>query len=534
VRKSLLVLSFGLFTLSALSFYAEHKRGKDRERDSAYAIEEVLKAQNQALAGRIFEGMSRPERDALLTLQRWKKKAKIRSFLSDTALTEPDAPRWIIMDGRRIRAAGVSDDALLEDALEDHLNASVPLALYHSKGKYYLFVKGSVDQTNFASAYVPEAFFASLRSDDGIRVWIALKDGTVIYHPLQRFIGSNAANIKPVAAGIQEMEKGISSPFVRTYLGLEGREAFGSWTPLPSLGVLVGSEWPKFPFGAVEYTFLFWFSLGFLFLGGLSLGFSFRPKATMAIAEQSFDESRLTDTALEYLENARSSAQKSIEALAEKEKQILELSRDRNDALEIRVALESRIHLLEEYQNTVLPKVTGKQVWSQLCQMLAKRNPNIVFVFYRYSPVTFSLVPESVHGVGSLGSEGVKFLQENRIYIGNPSYLSKLNDTEAYIKWSSKLAQWISLQENGVQSFPIRCSGTTGAILAIYNNAWAANGELDFALGNLRSLMTTTSMFCDSLGQLLQSMYAKGSARPSLASAPNDTGNRLSQPQNKL
>ncbi len=526
-------MGLGLLLLSGLSFYAERKRGWEKEQDSAIAIEEVLKAQNQALAGRIFEGMRRPERDALLTLQRWKKKAKMRSFLSDTALTEPDAPRWIIVDGRRIRAAGVLDDALLEDALEDHLRAKSPLALYQSKGKYYLFVKGSVDQTNFVSAYAPEAFFASLRSEDGIKVWIALTDGTVIYHPLNRFIGSNAANIKPVAAGIQELDKGLSSPFVRTYLGLEGREAFGSWTPLPSLEILVASEWPKFPFGAVEVSFLFWSSLGFLFFSALSFGLAFRGNSTQQKLERVFDESRLDDEALEYLENARSSAQRALAELDQKDREVQQLARDRNEAMEIRVALESRIHLLEEYQNNVLPKVTGKQVWSQLCAMMAKRSPHVTFAFYRYSPTSFSLVPESLHGAGNLSANEKNFLQENRIYLGKTSLLATLEDTEAYQRWNLKRLELDHSLENAIQTFPIQCSGTKGAILVIYAKGWENSGELNDVLGNLESLIVSTSMFCDSLGQLLQSMYAKGS-QSSLASAPNDTGNRFKTTEKEL
>ncbi len=526
MRKSFLILSFGLLALASLCFYAEQKQRSDKEQEAAKAIREVLKAQNQALAGRIFDGMRRTERDALLTLQRWKKKAKIRSFLTDTALTEPEAPRWMIVDGRRIRAAGVVDDALLEDALEEHLKSPEQLSLYHSKGKYYLFVKGSVDQTTFASAYVPEAFFAAIRSEDGIRVWLALKDGTVVYHPLNRFIGSNAANLKPVAAGIQEIEKGVSAPFVRTYLGLEGKEAYGSWTPLPSLGVMVGSEWPKSPFGVVQFSFLFWSSLGFFFLGALFLGFSFRRTHAPQKLERIFDESRLDEEALEYLESARSTAQKAIDRLKEKENEIAHSLEQKEEAVQKLAALERRLSLLEDYQNKVLPKVTGKQVWSELCELFSKRNPQLLFSFYRYSPSTFSLVPESLHGKGNFTDEARGFLQENRIYVGNPSYLSNLENTQAFQRWNGKRGLHMSIQDSEIKVYPIQCAGVKGAILIFFDRRMNVRGELEFLFENMESLVSSTGIFCDSLGHLLQSLYAKGSAWTSMASAPNHSRNR--------
>ncbi|WP_198097197.1 cache domain-containing protein, partial [Clostridioides difficile] len=80
-------------------------------------------------------------------------------------------------------------------------------------------------------------FSSAFQAGDGLRVWIAGRDGTVIFHPLQRFVGSNVANLRPVAAGLQKLASGKSEEYTQRYLGLEGREALGAWTTLPAQGL---------------------------------------------------------------------------------------------------------------------------------------------------------------------------------------------------------------------------------------------------------------------------------------------------------
>ena len=110
----------------------------------------------------------------------------------------------------------------------------------------YLFVRGNLPTGQpYTAAYLPENFFSGFHSGDGLRVWIAGKDGTVIFHPLQRFVGSNVSNLRPVAAGLQRLSQGKQEQFTQRYLGLEGREALGAWTILPEQGLLVANEWPR-------------------------------------------------------------------------------------------------------------------------------------------------------------------------------------------------------------------------------------------------------------------------------------------------
>ena len=155
--KSLIFLgAIGLF-LSGLCYYAEHKRWEGQEEGATYALEKVLKAESRTLGSRIEEAVLKADRDALLVAARWRKKPAMQTFASDTALAEPGSPKWVIVTGRRLRAAGLLDDPLLEDALEAHLGKKERFALHASRGKTYLFVRGNLPTGQpYTAAYLPE------------------------------------------------------------------------------------------------------------------------------------------------------------------------------------------------------------------------------------------------------------------------------------------------------------------------------------------------------------------------------------------
>lgn len=532
MRKALAILGIGLFSLSGILYFAETKRASSQDSASLSAIEEVLKAQNQALAGRMFEGLGRADKDAQELLTRWKAKPKVRSFLADTGLAEPDAPKWAIVAGRRIRAAGVIDDALLEDALDAHQSAPDRLALYQSKGKYYLFIRGLVEGQPYSAAYVPEAFFAAFRSADGIRAWLALRDGTVIFHPIARFIGANAANMKPIAQGIQELRRGRAAPFTSRYLGLEGSDALGAWTPLPSFGVLVASEWPRIPNSATGNSALYWFALGTGALALLALGFAFgagngsRPEPQPRL----FDESRLDEDAMEYLEEVQASAQAAVSLAETRAQEADDARRERHEALDQVGGLEWRARVIDEYLERVLPKaVHGAQVWESLAHLFSIQAPEISVIVYRYSTSSFSLVPARLQSRAELPESAQAYLKDARIFIGDQKLLETLPRTEAFARWNKTRERHMPLQQTEfrVHSLGQTPTGTLkGAIILFFDHRLNAAGELDASLRLFEALIRRTATFCDSIQPLLQSSDASGSTRTALASTPNESRNR--------
>lgn len=502
---------------SAAVFYAEHNRRQVAQKESLQSIEQILAAQNSAVAGRVSTTLQRGERDALLVLQRWKKKGKLRSFLSDTSLTEPDLPKWIIVAGRRVRAAGVMGDALLEDALEAHLQGDAILNLYSSKNKYYLFIKGGVDGTDFAAAYDPEAFFSSFRSDQGTRLWLTLGDGTVIYHPLHRFIGSNASNLRPVAAGMKELASKRPHSFNGSYLGIEAKQTVGAWSSIPELSLLVGTEWPSRMDFTASSAGISWIGFLCLFLAGIFLGLAWK-KSEEPKKERIFEENRLDDEAMEYLEQVRASAALAHDLAQQKEKETEIYAQLKGEAVAEKSAIAWKLSLLEDV--LALP-LAGRQVWADFARLWAERCPGVSVAYYRFSPSTYSLVPESVYSAESAGIQS--FLRETRIYLGSESHLPKVVHTESFRQWKAKLP---GSAQNFFQVIPVKAAeGNKGALLIFHHENLNRNGEINGSLSYFQDLAARIQGFCDSFGQLLQSSNAKGNS-PHLAGAANQIRNQ--------
>jgi hypothetical protein len=515
--------------VSGLFFYAERKNEDGQDDAAAYNIEKVLRAESRGLGSRLDEAALKADADALKTATRWRKKPPLRTFLTDTALSEPESPKWVIVAGRRIHAAGLIDDALLEDALDAHLTRKERFALYSSRGKYYLFVRGALPTGQpYASAYAPESFFSAFQGGEGLRVWMAGRDGTVIFHPLQRFIGSNVANIRPVALGLQKLSEGKSEQFTQRYLGLEGKDALGSWTVLPSQGLVVASEWPRDPATASRFSAFFWLALLFGAAGSALLGTAFgKRKAAIAPREEPlFDSNRLEGAALEYLENAKASADQAIE-LAREQEATAERAKRESAGMGSKVHfLESKIALLENFQDCILPLLTGKQVWSELARMLSESAPGLTVTVYRFSPSSFSLVPEACYDGAGLPDSALAYLRDSRIFIGNLNLLPSVLKTEAFSKWNRTRERHMPLHRTDFRVFPFSAQGQKGALMAIFDERMNENGELDENLLLMEQLVRRAGTFCDSLTPLLQSSYAKANAGPALASAPNGVGNR--------
>lgn len=521
MKKTWIIIGGGLLTLSAFLFYAERNQAALREDSASEAVEQVLRAQNTSLQPKVEYALTKADRDASNIYLRTKKKARGRSFLSDPSLAEPEAPKWIIVGDKKVRSADVSQDSLLEEALADHLEKGPKLALHSANGKYFLFIKGEAEGENFVSAYDPAAFFSVFRSSDGIRVWLVQKDGTILFHPLPRFIGTNAANLRPVAAGIQALESGATTIFTQKYLGLEGKEAMGAWSGISEFDLLIGSEWPK-PMKAESKTFL-WYALFTGLCGAFFFGLAFSAQREVSAAEpEEFNPVNLDDKAMEYLSSLKSSTDQAIHLAQEQETMAREATAERGEAMNRLRFLEWKLKFLEEYMDKILAADTGKQVWSSLAELYAERFP-IAVTMYRYSQSTFSLVPESVSSALQLPDHAMAYLADARIFIGNPNLIQNTLGSEAFSRWNKVRNRHMPLHQTEFRIFPISSAGALrGMLLVMFDQRMNLEGELEESFELFNTLVQRTSSFCDTQGPLLQFPYAKGSSGASLASAPNN------------
>jgi len=97
--KTLISIGVGALLLSGFCFYAERNSATE---GATAAVERVLKAEARSLPARFEEALLKADRDALMAATRWRKKPPLHTYFSDTALSEPDSPKWLIVAGRRM------------------------------------------------------------------------------------------------------------------------------------------------------------------------------------------------------------------------------------------------------------------------------------------------------------------------------------------------------------------------------------------------------------------------------------------------
>lgn len=527
LRSPLFLAALGAFLAATIFIFAEqHSRDRvtlQTEKD----LEQVILAQNQFLSSRVIEGLQRAERDALLVLQKNRKKEKTKTYQSDTFLSEPDLPKWILVSGFRFRAAGTEPDALLEESLSRHLQGDLPLALVSAKNKYYLLIKGVVGGNGFASAYEPEKFFSNFKIESGTRVWITLADGTVIYHPLPRFIGTNASNLKPVAAGIKELAEGRPNTFRGSYLGIEAKETIGVWSALPSHQILVGNEWthpsPQLALGRFGF-----FAFAFIFIGALCLGLVFRKKAS-GPQEQSFPEHLLDHEIRDYVESVRSLADRARLHAELKEKEVLDFRNEIAQTKAYQRDLEWKLNLHRDFLDLM---VASDNPWRDFLHFSKKHFSIFSLVLFRYSGTSYSLVLDQMEmDPGLLWVEGKKtalqdFLLGGRIYLGDAKLLASLANTESFKAWTRK---WVALEGKSREFVPYQIRSLKGepyCLLLSFESSLNRSGELKKTVEIWEELLIRDQGFCDSFGQLLQLKHAQFTQTTGLSSTKDSFRNQ--------
>src|SRR5690606_28949383 len=98
--------------------------------------------------------------------------------------------------------------------------------------------------------------------------------------------------------------------------------------------------------------------------------------------------------------------------------------------------LEWRLSCYENLLEEVAAGGKGKSVFSGLGKVVSQRLLGSPVVLYRFSPTSFSLVPESLVGAELLAHEVKEFLSDSRIFLGNFRLVGRIEEVAAYQKWN--------------------------------------------------------------------------------------------------
>ncbi|NUM88113.1 MAG: hypothetical protein HUU37_02810 [Bdellovibrionales bacterium] len=492
ILAAVVFMAAGLY----LSLAAHQSRDPAEER-----ITEVLLKNSQALSQKVeklVEDADQRVSDAII--RRGRKDAGL-----DTVMVQRGAPQVILHGKSRIKAVNFSLDASLLRALELHRDSPVAFALHGTEGRRMLLMRGVHQGEVWAAAFEVHPFFQAVAEGEAVRNWVALPGGEMIFHSAARHIGVQSANLKSVASGIGMLAAGEQRVLSANYQGLDGREVLGAWTVVPRYRLVVGTEWAASVTRDASLDLPFYAGVGFLALGSLVLGLSLRRHGRKTREKYQFDPARLDDDLLDYLEENRKAAEDAVRFASQKDGEIRNLEQKMHEQGAALQDAEWRLMCLEEMLDRAKGGATPKELFGGLVKVVSQKMLRMPVVYYRFSPTTFSLVPEHAAGTGSLAPNARAFLTDARLFIGNFRNVAMLSHTEAFRKWDALRRKQIPSPDYEILWVPIEAGSRERGVLAVFlEPQLAAGGVLNRDIEFLRGLAHTAAWFCEMKAQLLQ------------------------------
>ena len=440
-----------------------------------------------------------------------------------TVLSHWDSPRVILSGDEKIKAADFLLDAPLLGALEAHRRSENQHALYSRNGTQFVLVRGEVQGKAYAAAFLNDALFSGLGVGEAMRVWVASSSGNLLYHSVKRLIGSQVANLRPIASGAEMISHSEAKNLVSTYTGFEGGNTLGAWSVIPKRNLIIGTEWSGRIGPDATLDVPFFIGAILIALGFFLLGMVIRRRNKKITERFKFDPARLDDDVIEYLEENQKATEAAVDYARSKDGKIKQLEEQVYTLSAAQNELEWRLSCYESLMETAAGVASHKQVLRGLTDVIAKRVLGAPIVQYRFSSTSYSLVPEYLAGGGHLSDEARQFLSEARIFIGNFRAVHTLKELPLFQKWNEKRLGYM-----GVDAEPLILpleggAGTSGAMLILLPKGANDHGELNDAISFFHSLIKSAVWLCDTKRHLLQSSNAKPSSWSAMASSSDST-----------
>jgi hypothetical protein len=501
---------------------------------------QLLEAHIVSLGGHFALNLAQSEREVAAIGRKWEKKPALQVFQGEVALAEPQRPHWLIFGKHRLRASGQGDEPLLEAALEEHFQSENRWRSFQWKGRNFVFLRGVIDGVPYASAYQAEDLFSRLGAGVGLTSWVLDSEGNILFHPLSRFIGSQVANVRPVTAGIAQLRDGRADgvkAFSQRFKNLEGKETLGAFLALPSSGLLLGTEWMGVRTQGAMGSWLWWLALAFGAFAVMILSRSLFMSKGEGPKQEPFSEDRLPPEALDYLAEVRKGADANAAEIQRLESELSEIQSRLLEEREKAGIEEWKGLQWRAFFRDVLPQVSrGKEVWHHFLRMAARGQAGTDYLLYRYSPTTFSLVPEAAELSGPWDSKGRAQLLDGRIYVGNERYLESLVHTESYRRWRISLAKAAGERVEGLEAKTLILRGPgkhLGLLLVMFPAGSQRERELEGRLEQLKEMSESLREFCVGVEGLLHFSNDEG-VHKTLAGTPNNAGDKPRQPSSQL
>ncbi len=431
----------------------------------------------------------------------------------------------------------------IHQALRAHLHSGPPMAYYEdARKKSYILLKGLIKKVQYGAAFPQASFFRSLKNRGFISPWVITRDGTFLYHSSPRFVGKDAAWIRPVALSEESLSTRQRTEMVAEYKSFDGKEALGAWITSPKLGVIVGLEWPWSWSGKKKSASILWIAIGSLFMGSLCLGLALRSSRTASVMaqdrpkEDDKEESNIVlgHEAEKFIRRAERSAELSAKYAKEKEEKYLELEGRAREKIahaeRVRWVFDQTNHFLDAVMNTE----EEQDVWRILARSLSSMAMHVPVAIYQYSSTTCSLFPVATAGVEELNEEASQFFGDARIMIGGSRHIANIHKTKAFQAWHERCEKYVSLENTDILSIPFKSSsGSQGVAIFLLDKEAMLGVELQQQQKLWNLFCYRAAWLYDMKRRLIQFKHEHGSRKiststlDSIGSAPSKFEEKL-------
>lgn len=466
--------------IAYLFFGLSEEKAKNKE--SRELIKEVLSKQIKPLEKEINQTLKEASKQAHLFIQLQKK----REWNEAQKVLQRFSPLHFVYLKQKsepvvFHRGNSKDTKSFQGFVEKLIQASSPKQAYweDSKGRGFIVRKYGKQNNAFAVALYTKKLFAHISLEGVLYPWIALKDGTIIYHTNSYHIGENASNVKAVALARGSAEKKSNSNNVTTYLNFKGKEVLGASTYIAAQDLLLGNEWTGELWAGNSANPYYWVMVFTLFSGALMLGLSVTTRK-IEVREIEPDLEQIDEESKKFVEESREYIERAHELIAQKEKEWEEVQKKTQKDVAIAERTKWILELTESLLDESMEAPHAKDVWAILSKSLYTLTQNAPNIVFRYSRSSYCLVPQACYGIEEFPESAQRYMKHSRILLGNYRHIFQLEKSNAFSNWKEKWAQHMPLGEWKLYSLPFANSeiGAKGSILLLLNPKIHVDSEI--------------------------------------------------------
>lgn len=470
-----LFITSGLLSLF-LGFLALLQGMQDRgDHATKSAIRQALRQQAKVSAEEIRSRLADAEGQASNVAKSLFTDKRVRKNL--------DLPEGLVLiiakngqESRELAAKGFENRDDLRTFAKNLLNSSQrTLRWEDSQKNTFLGIKAN--QGSFALIAPMELVLGPMRLASALHPWLAMSDGTLLFHNSPRLVGMNSTNIRPVAQGAELLKRAESAEHTGTYLGFDGKEASGSWVTLGEWGLIVGSEWSKLESRSSVIHFMVWLGVGLLCFGAFAVGICFVPRPIQVLAARS-EAKDLSFEARSFIKRAEKQAEEAVAFAREREEVAQTLEQDAREQIGAAKRTRWVFERTEAFLEDAIEARSENEIWSLLADYLSGMTMQAPVLVYTYSPSSCTLVPQAKAGTESFPEPAQRFLSESRILLGNIEQLAQLQTNSAYNTWRERWERFMPLEGLNIVDLPFASpTGSRGVLIFLFSENHRMNAQ---------------------------------------------------------